>query len=68
MQNKADAFKRAGIGHATPNLDLPGQRKKGSMLNLGIMFKWGHDVNTVMLRMSYLIMPHLCLFFLSLRY
>lgn len=42
-------FKHAGIGHVTPDLDPSGQRKKGNMLvNLGIRFKGGHDVNTVM--------------------
>lgn len=67
-QKRADAFKCAGIRHATPDLDPPGQRKKGSMLNLGIVFKWGRDVNTVMPEWAISITPHLCLLFLSLRY
>lgn len=41
-------LKHARIGHSTIDLDPPGQRKGNMLVNLGIRFKWRHDVNTGM--------------------
>lgn len=48
MQKEQMIFKHGSIAHYTPDLDPPGQRKENMLVNLGIRFKWRHDVNTVM--------------------